>query len=498
MLSMTLVAASSSTITMTPSSWAKNTDKSVSLTVTNSGTDVINMIEILVPKDSNLVPLYSVDINGITTPQGWTFTTTGSPINKVTWVATGSGLAGGSSLGLFGLQVRSPSVSGNYQWSWTTTDSKNVKYSGTTTTTVGQAPVSSFVLASVPVSTVAGNSFKITVRAYGDDGQAKADYTGTVKFTSTDVNAVLPSDYTFTTSDAGVKQFSIAYKTSGSQSFTVKDGSAGVFIESAKTTVAPGAAIDIGLNPADKTVSAGDSVEFKVLAKDALGNIFEVTDKSTIKIENGAGGSWVKNVYTAGNQGTWALSASYNSLISLTKLTVGKATTTPTTPTQGGANVSVTQPVEVTSTTPADNADVTVTAPESVSIAPGSNDTMIVSVNNNKDSVLSSVSIKVDGIPSDWVSTYPLTNDVPAKGSKDYLVIIVVPANESGTKTIEFKAQTNQGAVAVKNASLVISTTPTGAFSLPKNVLQLGVVIIAVAAVVIIGWELWFKKPKSK
>jgi len=35
-------------------------------------------------------------------------------------------------------------------------------------------------------------------------------------------------------------------------------------------------------------------------------------------------------------------------------------------------------------------------------------------------------------------------------------------------------------------------------FTFPKDVLQLGVVIIAVAAVVIIGWELWFKKPKSK
>jgi len=44
----------------------------------------------------------------------------------------------------------------------------------------------------------------------------------------------------------------------------------------------------------------------------------------------------------------------------------------------------------------------------------------------------------------------------------------------------------------------VISGAPTGSFALPNNVLQLGVVIIAVAAIVIIGWELWFKKPKSK
>jgi hypothetical protein len=75
---------------------------------------------------------------------------------------------------------------------------------------------------------------------------------------------------------------------------------------------------------------------------------------------------------------------------------------------------------------------------------------------------------------------------------------VFVPQNESGTKEINFIAKSSEGVNATKSTELVISSAPTGTLVMPKNILQLGVVIIAVAAVVIIGWELWFKKPKPK
>jgi hypothetical protein len=493
MISVTIVNANhSSNVAITPNSWAKNTDKDVSLSVTNTNGDSITKIELIVPLDSNKVPLYIV--GDVTRPEGWKYSTTGDPVSKITWTATGSGIASGSSLNLFGMILKSPNSMGNYRWNWTTSDKNFGTYSAYLTTTVGQAPVSSFVIL-VPTITTAGTSLKINVKALGDDSQIKADYTGKIRFTSTDANAVLPSEYTFLSSDQGKKDFSITYKTAGSQSFTVSDSSAGVSKESVKTLVKTGTATDIGISPEEKKVGAGDKVEYKVVAKDALGNIFDVTDKSTLSIDKKAGGTWNKNVYTAEKEGTWIVIASYNSLLVGTTLTVsGKSTTTVVTPTE---QVNITESIP-TGTTGEVEPQMSLTVPESIKITPGANETTIVTVNNNGDKGLTGVEVKVTGVPSEWINIYPLLNDIPAKSSKDYLVMVFVPSNETESKTLEFSAKSSEGVTATNNVSLTLTKTPTGSFAMPKNVLQLGVVIIAVAAVVIIAWELWFKKPKSK
>lgn len=487
-LTVTLVVAThTSTITMSPNTWAKNIAKSVTISVTNNGADNIVKVELIVPVDSNQVPIYIV--GDITRPEGWTYAVTGSPISKITWVATGSGIAGGSSLNLFGIDVKSPGNSGDYKWTWNTTDNKNGTYSGTITTTVGQAPVSYFMISGVPTPSVAGNSFKFVVKAYGDDNQIKTDYTGKISFTSTDVKAILPSDYSFQSTNYGVKEFSVAYKTSGVQSFTVKDLAAGISTDSIKTLVNPSSAVGIGINPENKAVSSGDKIAFTVLAKDDFDNVFEVTNKSTITIDKKAGGSWNGSTYTTGNEGAWIVIASYSSLVSGTTLTVGKATV-----------VTPTEQENITTEIPSEEKppEISLTIPESITIAPGANDTIVITVNNNGDKDLTGVKINVAGVPSDWTNVYPLTNDIPAKSSRDYLVVISIPQNESESKTIEFTAFSSEGPRTTKNTSLTISSAPTGFTTLPKNLLQLGVVIIAVAAVVIIGWELWFKKPKSK
>ena len=48
-------------------------------------------------------------------------------------------------------------------------------------------------------------------------------YTGTVHFTSSDRQAVLPGNYTFTAADAGMHTFSATLKTAGTQSLTATD-----------------------------------------------------------------------------------------------------------------------------------------------------------------------------------------------------------------------------------------------------------------------------------
>ena len=48
-------------------------------------------------------------------------------------------------------------------------------------------------------------------------------YTGTVHLTSSDAQAVLPANYTFTGADAGTHAFSVTLKTAGTQSITATD-----------------------------------------------------------------------------------------------------------------------------------------------------------------------------------------------------------------------------------------------------------------------------------
>src|SRR6202043_2576576 len=79
-----------------------------------------------------------------------------------------------------------------------------------------------------PSSTVAGVSHSFTVTALDTYGNIASGYTGTVHFTSTDGQATLPSDYTFTTgtgNDNGIHTFAsgVTLKTSGSQTATATD-----------------------------------------------------------------------------------------------------------------------------------------------------------------------------------------------------------------------------------------------------------------------------------
>src|SRR5205085_9382715 len=88
---------------------------------------------------------------------------------------------------------------------------------------------------SVPIPTdshghylmTAGDLIPLTVKATDAFGNAVVGYTGTAHFTSTDVQASLPADYTFTAVDAGVHTFPVVLKTATANgvvwSFSVAD-----------------------------------------------------------------------------------------------------------------------------------------------------------------------------------------------------------------------------------------------------------------------------------
>ncbi|HET7871835.1 MAG TPA: hypothetical protein VFL42_04945, partial [Terriglobales bacterium] len=69
------------------------------------------------------------------------------------------------------------------------------------------------------------------------NASALAGYVGTVHFTSSDALAVLPTDYSFTASDAGTHAFPVTLKTLGSQTITASDVRSGGFTGTATVTV---------------------------------------------------------------------------------------------------------------------------------------------------------------------------------------------------------------------------------------------------------------------
>jgi hypothetical protein len=123
-------------------------------------------------------------------------------------------------------------------------------------------------------SATAGVARSVTVSALDLAGNPDPNYTGTVHFTSSDYQADLPADYTFTAADHGTHTFSVTLKTAGDQSLTVADYQA-FASGSASATVTPAAASAFGIGGPYQP-SSGDTGTVVVVAVDLYGN--QVTD----------------------------------------------------------------------------------------------------------------------------------------------------------------------------------------------------------------------------
>jgi hypothetical protein len=133
-------------------------------------------------------------------------------------------------------------------------------------------PLSSFSITGFPASITAGSAGTFTVTALNGDGIADTGYTGTVHFTSSDSQAGLPADYTFTTADAGVHSFSATLKTAGTQSITVRDTATGIRKSRTGITVNPAAASQLIIT-APSSVKAGVAFSLTLTVEDAYGNV---------------------------------------------------------------------------------------------------------------------------------------------------------------------------------------------------------------------------------
>src|SRR5205823_4136770 len=142
------------------------------------------------------------------------------------------------------------------------------------TLTVVAVGASSFNVSGFPSPVTAGTAGSFTVKAQDSSGNVVTGYTGTVHFTSSDVQAVLPANYTFTAADAGQHTFNATLETAGSQSLTATD--TGPYTITGSQTgiiVNPAAANSLVVSGFPSTTTAGVAGSFTVTAKDPYSNI---------------------------------------------------------------------------------------------------------------------------------------------------------------------------------------------------------------------------------
>lgn len=162
----------------------------------------------------------------------------------------------------------------------TATDINDSTLFGTMSSDATPPVAAKFGISGFPNST-AGDSDNFTITVTDTIGQIATGYTGTIYFSSSDMQAGLPASYTFTAADAGVHTFSATLKTAGTQSITAYDPSNGLTGSQAGITVSPAAFSSLKVSttiPPDEGTSgqmlvlAGQTIPLTVKAQDAFGN----------------------------------------------------------------------------------------------------------------------------------------------------------------------------------------------------------------------------------
>jgi hypothetical protein len=152
--------------------------------------------------------------------------------------------------------------------------------SGTLTVVVGGA--SKFSVSGYTSPVTAGTASNFTVTAQDAGGNTVTGYIGTVHFTSSDSQSVLPANYTFVSGDSGTHTFSATLKTAGTQSITATDTVTNTItgIQSSITvnaTTASQIRVETAANGSGAIVPAqnvaiGSSVTVYSVARDQYGN----------------------------------------------------------------------------------------------------------------------------------------------------------------------------------------------------------------------------------
>ena len=177
------------------------------------------------------------------------------------------------------LQALSDSVSGgngvyNFSGAFPDVDGNGMNFWTDVVFTPSSASQDKLVLAATTPET-AGKSFSLTVTAQNSSGVTDTGYLGTVHFTSSDVQAGLPANFTFTAADKGTYTFTtVTLKTAGSQSITATDTATSAITGTLSgISVSPASASQFVLSGLPSTTTVGVAQTLTVTAEDPYGNV---------------------------------------------------------------------------------------------------------------------------------------------------------------------------------------------------------------------------------
>ena len=214
-LTVTAGAGADLAITITaPSNVALGADLPYVITVTNNGPQDATGVVMTDPVPGNLQPLMVVASETCT-----------HIVNIDTGATTLScaigALANGAStqISYHVTPTAAGSLTNTATVAGSSTDPNMGNNSATVTTTVGGAAATHFSVTG-PGTATAGTAFNVTVSALDATNTVVTGYTGTVHFTSSDTQAVLPANSTLTN---GTGTFSVTLKTAGAQTITATD-----------------------------------------------------------------------------------------------------------------------------------------------------------------------------------------------------------------------------------------------------------------------------------
>jgi hypothetical protein len=151
------------------------------------------------------------------------------------------------------------------------TDIANPAFSSQAQISVITVVPASFELFASPTAT-AGVAQTYVLVALDAAGNVLTGYTGTVHLSSSDPQAVLPADYTFTAADRGIHNFTVTLKTAGTQSISVVDTAHPSVNSSVSVSVAPGAVTHFIIS-GPTSVTQGVGFKITVSAVDDFGNV---------------------------------------------------------------------------------------------------------------------------------------------------------------------------------------------------------------------------------
>lgn len=188
----------------------------------------------------------------------------------------------------------------------------------------------------------AGGTVSFTVTALDAYGNTATAYAGTVKFTSTDAQAVLPANSSLA---SGTGSFVATLKTAGSQTITATDTSAAATTgTSGSVTVNPGAYTQLVVT-APATVTPGAVFNFTATAEDAYGNT-ETTNTDSLNFTSSDNAAVLPGVKNLAN-GTGSFQATLNTVGTQTI----KATDTTVSPNISGISGNITVSTALTIST---------------------------------------------------------------------------------------------------------------------------------------------------